>query len=517
MTLLLALDQGTTSSRAVAFDTRGGVVATASRPLISHHPRPGHVEQSPAEIWATQREAAAEVLEALGPRARDLAAVGIANQRETAMIWDRRTGEPIGQAIVWQDRRTTAVCEAMVEAGEAEEIRRLTGLRLDPTFSATKIAWLLDAEPGRRARAERGELCVGTVDTWLIRQLTAGSVHATERTNASRTLLFNLEADRWEPSLCERFRVPLGCLPELIASPEPQTAGSGQACEGFGEVKTADRGLESLRGLPIRGVLGDQQAALLGQGCLQPGPAKCTYGTGCFLLANSGPVRPTSRHRLLETTAAGNHFALEGGVFVGGAVMQWLRDGLGLADSTAKVAELAASVPDAGGVVMVPAFSGLGPPHWDARARGSLQGLTAGTTAAHLCRAALDSIAFQVADLVEALSADLASVNGGESDRSEVTELRADGGAAGNDALMQFQADLLQCAVVRPSSLEATALGAAMAAGVGAGIWRSFADASEACQGDADRFEPRMNEATAKSHRARHLDAVRRCQGWSDE
>ncbi len=453
------------------------------------------MEQDPEQIWRTQRDAAEEVLQALGDRAGELAAVGIANQRETVVLWDRATGEPVAPAIVWQDRRTTPACERLIADGHEEEVGRRTGLRLDPYFSATKLAWLLDAEPGRRGRAERGELCAGTVDAWLLWRLAGGQVHATDRTNASRTLLMDLDLGAWDDELCERFGVPRAVLPEIRDG-------------GFGEIESADRGLEPLRGLAVRGILGDQQAALLGQGCLGPGPVKNTYGTGCFTLVHTGAERKESSHRLLSTAAAGGGFALEGGVFTGGAVVQWLRDQLKLADSTEGIAALAASVPDAGGVVLVPAFAGLGAPHWDPRARGSVQGLTAGTTAAHLCRAAIDSIAFQVADLVDALAADLGT---------PVTELRADGGAAANDALVQLQADLLRVPVVRPRQLEATAAGAAIAAGVGAGVWPSLRAAVDARLPGADTFEPSMPASEAAGLRERHRAAVERCAGWADD
>ena len=499
--LLLSLDQGTTSSRAVVFDEAGAVVASAGRPLETRYPRPGWVEQDAEALWISQRDAAAEALDALGDRAGELGAVGVTNQRETVVLWDRATGEPVAPAVVWQDRRTTAACERMIEGGHEEEVREATGLRLDPYFSATKIRWVLDEDPTLRGRAEAGELAAGTVDAWLLWKLTGGRTLATDRTNASRTLLMDLEAGAWSDDLCERFGVPRALLPEIR---------DGGGDDGFGEVQAADRGLEAIRGLAVRGVLGDQQAALLGQGCLKPGPVKCTYGTGCFLLVHTGEERRRSEHRLLSTAAAGGGFALEGGVFTGGAVVQWLRDGLGLADTTEGVAELAASVPDAGGAVLVPAFAGLGAPHWDPRARGSIQGITAGTTAAHLCRAALDGIACQVADLVDALGADLGGADA-------VTELRADGGAAANDQLLQFQADLLQRSVVRPVQLEATAAGAALAAGVGAGVWGSPEEAVEAFCPDTETFEPAMPAADATRHRERYAEAVSRCRDWADD
>ncbi|BAM04495.1 glycerol kinase GlpK [Phycisphaera mikurensis] len=498
--LLLALDQGTTSSRAIAIDASGEAVAAASRPLAARYPRPGWVEQDAGEIWSTQRDAAAEVLAALGDRAERIAAVGVANQRETVVLWDRATGEPLGPAIVWQDRRTTPACRRMIDRGLEDDVRARTGLRLDPYFSATKAAWLLDDTEGLRERALAGEVALGTVDAWLLWNLTGGRVHATDVTNASRTLLLDLASGSWDEALCDRFGVPRAALPEVRGS-----------LSFFGEVGSADRGLEPLRGVAVRGILGDQQAALLGQGCLGPGPVKCTYGTGCFLLTHTGPTPPASENRLLATAAAGGPgeaFALEGGVFVGGAVVQWLRDQLGFAETTREIAALAASVPDAGGVVLVPALAGLGAPHWDPDARGSVQGLTAGTTKAHLCRAAIDAIACQVAELVDAMAADLGD--------GAATELRVDGGASANDGLMQLQADLLRMPVVRPRRLEATALGAAVAAGVGAGVWDSLEAAVGRCTPGADRFEPRMDEAEAHRLRGRYAEAVARCRGWND-
>ena len=483
MALLLALDQGTTSSRAVVFDQAGAVVASASRPLEARYPRPGWVEQDAEEIWSTQRDAAAEVLDALGDRAGELAAVGIANQRETVVLWDRATGEPVAPAIVWQDRRTTAACERLTADGHRGRDRPTDRAAAGPVLLGDEARVAARRGAGSAGPGGAGALCVGTVDSWVLWKLTGGRVHATDRTNASRTLLMDLDAGAWDADLCDRFGVPAGG-----AAGDPQRTGDN----GFGEIESADRGLETLRGLTVRGILGDQQAALLGQGCLGPGPVKNTYGTGCFTLVHTGAERKPSSHRLLSTAAAGGGFALEGGVFTGGAVVQWLRDQLRLADSTEGIAALAASVPDAGGVVLVPAFAGLGAPHWDPRARGSVQGISAGTTAAHLCRAAVDSIAFQVADLVDALGADLGT---------PLTELRADGGASANDALMRLQADLLRVPVVRPTQREATAAGAAIAAGVGAGVWPSPRVAVDAWAVEVDTFEPVMPEAEAAAMR----------------
>jgi glycerol kinase len=488
---LLALDQGTTSSRAILFDIVGRPLATAQREFTQHFPRPGEVEHDAEEILATQLGCMSEVLVRAGVSAESVAAIGITNQRETVVLFERATGRALARAIVWQDRRTAARCAELTAAGHAGAIAQRTGLVLDPYFSATKIAWLLDHVPGARARAERGELAIGTMDTWLIHRLTGGAVHATDPSNASRTLLFHIHRLEWDPWLCELFRVPMSLLPDVRAS-----AGD------FGVIA----GGLPLAGKRILGVAGDQQAALYGQGCDRPGLAKCTYGTGCFLLANTGTDAVSSAHRLLTTVAwrtpSATHYALEGSVFIGGAVVQWLRDGLHLVRDAAQIEALARSVESSDGVTLVPAFAGLGAPHWDASARGVLCGITRGTTAAHVARAALESIALQVADLVECM----------DRDRGEpIAELRVDGGAARNDLLMQMQADLLGRPVRRPAMTESTALGAARLAGEAAGVWRG----PTTLVGADDRlFLPTMDVAQRERSRARWQRAVERSRGW---
>jgi len=490
---LLALDQGTTSSRAIVFDEAGAPVATAQREFPQHFPQPGWVEHDPLDIWNTQRDTAVAALRSAKISARDLAALGLTNQRETTVVWDRATGQPIYNAIVWQDRRTADACAALAKDIPADWLRTSTGLRLDPYFSATKIAWVLDHVPGARARAERGELAFGTVDAWLLWQLTGGRVHATDPTNASRTLLFNIHSGQWDDDLLARFRIPRALLPEVRPS-------SGS----FGEVSAVDE----LRGVPVLGIAGDQQAALFGQACFQPGQAKITYGTGCFMLLQTGEQPAESRHGLLTTPAcalAGRaQFALEGSVFIGGALIQWLRDSLQFIKNAAEIEPLAASVPDTGGVYFVPAFAGLGAPHWDAYARGSVFGLTRGTTKAHLARAALEAIAFQNNDVLEAMQADAAH---------PLRELRVDGGASANALLMQFQADLLGVPVERPRVSETTALGAAFLAGLAAKIWP---DASAlATHWQVDRvFTPQRSRDEMAARVLRWREAVKRSAGW---
>jgi len=448
---VLALDQGTTSSRAIAFDRRGRARATAQQEFAQHFPRPGWVEHDPRDLWQSVRRCAERVAAQVG--ARHLAAVGLTNQRETTLLWDRRTGRPLHRAIVWQDRRTADTCAKLKSAGLEPLFRAKTGLLLDPYFSGTKLAWLLDHVPGARRRAERGELAFGTVDTWLIWQLTGGAVHATDASNASRTLLLNLHTGDWDDELLQSLRIPRAMLPEVRDS-------SGD----FGQVTA----VPALRGVPIRGVAGDQQAALFGQACFRPGMAKNTYGTGCFLLLHTGTKPVASKNQLLTTVAwrldGRLEYALEGSVFIGGAVVQWLRDGLGLIARSVDIEQLAARVPDNGGVYLVPAFAGLGAPHWDAAARGVVVGLTRGSNAGHLARAALESIAYQSADLLAAMRADCGR---------PLRELRVDGGATVNNALMQFQADLLRVPVVRPRTPETTALGAAYLAGLASGFWKN--------------------------------------------
>jgi glycerol kinase len=492
MSFILALDQGTTSSRSIVFDHAGQVRGSAQREFAQHYPQPGWVEHDPLEIWATQRETMVAALAAAQVAAQDIAAIGITNQRETTVLWERGTGRPLAHAIVWQDRRTAAHCERLKAEGRAELIERKTGLVIDAYFSATKLAWLLDNLPGARARAERGELAFGTVDSWLIWNLTAGAVHATDASNASRTMLLDLHTLDWDDELLALFGVPRAVLPKVVRS--------------SGVVGTAQLGAAQL---PIAGVAGDQQAALFGQGCHRPGMAKNTYGTGCFLLLNSGARPQPSQHRLLSTVAwqtlQGASYALEGSVFIGGAVVQWLRDGLGVIQQSADVEALARSVPDAGGVMLVPAFAGLGAPHWDPFARGTIVGLTRGSTAAHIARAALESIAYQSAELLRAMQRDAAV---------HLSELRVDGGAAANDLLMQFQADLLGVPVLRPKVLETTALGAAYLAGLAVGYWKDLADV--ACNWQLDRrFEPLMGADEREARMAQWLRAVERSKGWA--
>ena len=492
---VLALDQGTTSSRAIVFDHAGAILAAAQREFRQIYPRGGWVEHDPREIWSSQLAVAREALSRAGLGAAGVAAIGVANQRETSILWDRRTGEPIHPAIVWQDRRTAAFCDGLRRAGHADLIQGRTGLVPDAYFSGSKIRWMLDHVPGARERAARGELAFGTVDTWLLWNLTAGGLHITDPGNASRTMLFNLHTGDWDDELLRLLGVPREVLPEVRSSSEVY----GETAAGVFDA-------------PVRigGIAGDQQAALFGQGCLSRGMAKNTYGTGCFMLMNIGGEPVPSRHRLLTTVAwktpGGTDYALEGSVFAGGAVVQWLRDGLGLIRSSAEVEALAASVPDCGGVYLVPAFSGLGAPHWDPYARGTVVGLTRGTGAGHLARAALEAIAFQVADVLDAMRAD----SGGA-----VDELRVDGGAAANNLLLQFQSDLLRAPVVRPRVVETTAFGAACLAGLAVGYWRDREDIRRTWQ--ADRvFEPAMGADEAAHRRARWAEALRRAADWEE-
>lgn len=493
---VLALDQGTTSSRAIVFGEDGLAVASAQREFAQHYPQPGWVEHEPMDLWATQQATAAEALAKAGLGAGDVAAIGIANQRETTLLWDRHTGQPVARAMVWQDRRTAAAC-ARWRADEAEAwITERTGLRLDPYFSASKLRWLLDNVPGARARAERGDLLFGTVDTWLIWKLTGGKVHATDVTNASRTLLLNLHTGQWDDELLAFFGIPAAVLPEV------------KTCsEVYGQV--APNQLPG--GVPIAGVAGDQQAALFGQACFAPGLAKNTYGTGCFLLLHTGDRPVVSRHQLLSTIAwqigSRREYALEGSVFVGGAVVQWLRDELQLIRDARELDMLAASVPDAGGLFLVPAFAGLGAPHWDAEARGLAIGITRGTTRAHFCRAALESIAFQTADLLTAMEQDAGL---------GLRELRVDGGAARSAPLLQFQADLLGRAVVRPRQIETTALGAAYLAGLAVGFWPDQATIARQWAVDT-RYEPAGDGTALAAQRAAWTRAVARSREWAGE
>jgi glycerol kinase len=493
---LLALDQGTTSSRAIVFDADGEIVEIAQREFKQHFPKPGWVEHDPEEIWTSQCDVAVEALTMAKVAPADVAAIGITNQRETVVVWDRSTGKPIHRAIVWQDRRTAGVCDRLRAEGSEPTVHKKTGLLLDPYFSGTKAAWILDNVAGTRAAAEKGQLAFGTIDSWLVYCLTGGRVHVTDASNASRTLLMNIHTGEWDDELLEILGVPRSMLPEIRSSSEV-----------YGEVDA----VAQLKGIPIAGIAGDQQSALFGQACFQPGVAKNTYGTGCFMLMNTANEAVDSKNKLLTTVAwkLGSElvYALEGAVFVGGAVVHWLRDGLGIIKTSADVEKLAHSVPDSGDVYVVPAFAGLGAPYWDPYARGAIVGITRGTTAAHLARAAVDSIALQVADLANAMRSDASS---------ELKELRVDGGASVNDSLLQYQADIMQLAVVRPKVTETTALGAAYLAGLAAGVWKHADEIGHHWQIDR-RFEPQMSADQAESIRARWHQAVERSRHWAKD
>lgn len=496
MAFILTLDQGTTSSRAIVFDHTGAIKAIAQREFEQIFPQPGWVEHNPEEIWTSQIGVAVEALGKVDLRPRDIAAIGITNQRETTIVWDRESGKPVYNAIVWQDRRTSQFCDDLKAKGHEALIQERTGLLIDSYFSASKISWILTNVPGARQRAEGGKLAFGTVDSWLMWKLASGSVHATDISNASRTMLFNIHTAQWDEELLRLFRIPSSMLPKV-----------GASSENYAEVTTS----LGLQGIAISGIAGDQQSSLFGQRCFSPGLTKNTYGTGCFLLQNIGAKPIKSSNRLVTTVAwkVGNsiEYALEGSVFVGGAVVQWLRDGLGLIRNSSDVEALAASVPDNGGVYFVPAFVGLGAPHWDQYARGSILGLTRGTSAGHIARAAVESIAYQVADLLHAAQRDSGTT---------LRELRVDGGAAANDALMQFQADILGIPVVRPAITESTALGVAYLAGLSAGVWRS-ADEITNLPIKEQRFEPRMARSEAQDLRGRWNEALSRSRGWAKE
>lgn len=488
---ILALDQGTTSSRAILFDQDGEIRAVVQREFEQIFPQPGWVEHNPEHIASSQFAVANEALKKVGASPKDVAAIGIANQRETTLVWNRDTGEPVHNAIVWQDRRTADFCERLRNDGHSSPIQQRTGLLIDSYFSATKVRWMLDNVPGARKQAEAGKLAFGTVDSWLVYRLTGGRVHATDISNASRTMLFNIHTRDWDGELLNLLGVPASMLPQVRSSSEI-----------YAEVN----GVDALNGTPIAGIAGDQQAALYGQRCWKPGMTKNTYGTGCFMLQNTGTRAVPSSNRLVTTVAwnlgGTTEYALEGSVFIGGAVVQWLRDGLGLIRKSEEVEALAKSVPDNGGVYFVPAFVGLGAPHWDSYARGSIFGLTRGSTAGHIARAAVESIAYQVADLLDAMQRD-----SGDS----VQELRVDGGAAANDSLMQFQADILGVPVVRPAVTETTALGAALLASRAVGFWKeSQFDVSK----NARRFEPGMPASKARALRDRWEEAVSRSKTW---
>jgi len=490
---ILALDQGTSSSRSIVFDASGRIVAMAQREFRQIFPQPGWVEHDPNEIWESQLATAREALAKAGLTARDIAAIGITNQRETTLLWNRRTGQPIHNAIVWQDRRGEPLCAQLrAHEGFAEQVQRSTGLIIDAYFSATKIRWLLDHVSGAHVAAAQGELAFGTVDSWLLWKLTGGHVHATDVSNASRTMLFDIRHNAWDPELLAALHVPDSLLPQVFPSSHV-----------FGESEASLFGAS----LPIAGIAGDQQSALFGQACFKAGLAKNTYGTGCFMLMHTGAQFQTSANGLVTTSAAQPtvtpEFALEGGVFIGGAVVQWLRDGLHAIKGSSEVQALAESVPDAGGVIFVPAFTGLGAPYWKADARGAIVGLSRGTTVAHIARAALESIAFQSAALLQAMGRDAQAAGG-----SPVTELRVDGGACVNDLLMQFQADLLGIPVVRPQVIETTALGAAYLAGLATGVYKNLDELSRQWQAER-RFHPTMQRERAAELMANWERAVR--------
>ncbi|HEU5318088.1 MAG TPA: glycerol kinase GlpK [Chloroflexota bacterium] len=488
---LLAIDQGTTGTTALVIDEGGSILSRGYAAVTQHYPQPGWVDHDATQIWQTVLDATSQALSAAP--SRQLTGIGITNQRETTVLWDRRSGEPLAPAIVWQCRRTASRCDELRAEGAAPLFQERTGLVLDAYFSGTKIEWLLDHVPTARARAEAGDLAFGTIDAWLVYRLTGGTAHVTDVSNASRTLLFDIHRGEWSEELLARLRVPTRVLPEVI----PSSSVAGYVGDDAGQVPA---------GTPIAGIAGDQQAALFGQACFTPGSAKTTYGTGCFLLLNTGPTPVPSRNQLLTTVAwqlerqGGLTYALEGSVFIGGAVVQWLRDELGLIDTAAETATIASSVPDTGGVYLVPAFTGLGAPYWDQAARGAIVGLTRGTGRAHLVRAALEGIAHQVTDVVEAMGSDAGT---------PLTEMRVDGGAAANDFLMQVQADLLGVPVTRPANLETTAFGAAALAGLTVGVWSSLGEVAATLAADRT-FEPRMAPTERERIRAGWHDAVRR-------
>ena len=492
---VLALDQGTTSSRAILYDRTGTIRGIAQREFQQIYPQAGWVEHDPEEIWASQMSVAVEALSRANCRPRDIAALGITNQRETTIVWERKTGKPVYNAIVWQDRRTAAICKELWAQGLEESIRQKTGLVIDAYFSATKIMWILENVEGAREKANAGELAFGTVDCWLTWHLTSGRVHAIDATNASRTMLFNIQEGKWDQELLQALKIPSSLLPEVRSS-------SGQ----FAQVSTS----LALGGIPITGVAGDQQAALFGQACFHPGMAKCTYGTGAFLLQTLGVETKPSRNCLLTTIAwqRDNRFAyaMEGSVFVAGSVVQWLRDGLGIIRSSEEVEPLALSVPDNDDVFLVPAFTGLGAPHWDPHARGTIIGITRGTKAGHIARAALESIAYQVADLLGAMQ---------EDSGIPLKVLRVDGGAARNDTLLQFQADLLGIPVVRSAGAESTSLGAAFLAGLAAGYWKNLEEI-EALWKAGREFQPRRARKEMESLRTRWHQALGRAKAWHE-
>ena len=493
MAYILALDQGTTSSRAILLDRNGRFKAVAQKEFKQHYPKPGWVEHDPMEIVKTQFDVARAAMRKATVKPGDIAGIGITNQRETTVIWDRKTGKPIHNAIVWQDRRTADLCQQLKREGRENTMRQKTGLVLDAYFSGSKIRWMLENIPGAMDRANRGELAFGTIDCWLIWNLTRGATHATDASNASRTLLCDIRSGQWDDELLGILKTPRSMCPEIRGSSEVIAEGSAKGFEG----------------IPIAGIAGDQQAALFGQMCVKPGMAKCTYGTGAFILLNTGTSAKISPHQLLTTiawrTGRQIEYATEGSVFIAGAVTQWLRDGLGIIKSSKDVEKLARKVKDNGDVYLVPAFVGLGAPHWDQYARGSISGITRGTTAAHIARAAMESIAFQVADVLDTMDKDSGM---------RLSELRVDGGASVNTLLMQFQADLLGIPVVRPTITETTALGAAYLAGLAVGFWKSQDEIASKWKVDK-RFEPKMQPDQARELRRRWTMALDRAREWA--
>ena len=492
---VLALDQGTTSSRAILFDHAGNIHQVAQREFKQYFPNDGWVEHDAREIWQSQFAVLAEALGAAGSDGGDVAAIGITNQRETTVVWDRETGQPVCHAIVWQDRRTAGYCEELRAQGWTDRVRDKTGLVIDSYFSGTKLHWILANVPGAREKAEQGKLAFGTIDAWLVWNLTGGSVHVTDASNASRTMLYNIRERCWDEDLLQLMNIPASLLPQVRSS---------------SEVYATARLPGVAHAIPIAGIAGDQQAALFGQMCLQPGMLKNTYGTGSFIMFNTGEMPVQSTNNLLTTVAwdMGGTFtyALEGSIFIAGAVVQWLRDGLGIIKTSADVEHLALTEPDNGGVYLVPAFSGLGAPHWDPHARGAMFGLTRGTSAGHIARAALEGIAFQVCDVLQAMAADSGIA---------IAELRVDGGATANNTLMQFQADILQIPIVRPKILETTALGAAYLAGLATGFWKDTGETSKQWQEDR-RFEPQMPAAQASERLQKWQIAVEKSKAWAD-
>ncbi len=493
---IMALDQGTTSSRTILFDSNGEIASVGQQDFEQIFPKPGWVEHDANEIWTSQLKTIELAMEKAGISSEDIAALGITNQRETTVVWDRETGEPVGNAIVWQDRRTASYCDQLKDDGLTQMVRQKTGLIIDAYFSATKVKWILDHEDSDREKAGSGKLCFGTIDSWLVWKLTGGAVHITDVSNASRTMLFNIHTQEWDEELLRLFDIPKAMLPKVVDSSEI-----------VGEVAVDS----AAKGLPIAGIAGDQQAALFGQLCTKEGMVKNTYGTGCFLLMNTGDEAVSSHANLLTTIAwrinGQTTYALEGSVFVGGAAVQWIRDGLHLIKDAPEIEELAKSVPDNGGVYFVPALTGLGAPYWDPYARGGIFGLTRGTTQGHIARATLEGIAFQVYDIVKAMESDSGA---------ETTELRVDGGAAANNVMLQFQSDLFGCDVIRPKTLETTALGAAYLAGLAVGYWESLEALSEQWSEDT-RFRPTASRDEVQGQIDLWHRAVERSKEWLSE